>query len=379
MDKNIYDKSLKLHKKLGGKIKVDLRKKVLNKNDLSLFYSPGVAAACREIQKSSKLKKDLTINGKCVAVISDGSAVLGLGDIGPDASLPVMEGKCLLFKHFAGLDAFPIVINTKDTKKFIESVKLISKSFAGINLEDISAPRCFEIEDTLKKKLDIPVFHDDQHGTAIVVLAGLINSLKLTKKKKEKVRVVINGLGAAGVSIFKLLTLYGFKNIDVLDSVGGVCDLRKDLNGVKKDVLKTGKNKKLCGSLSEIIKGSDIFIGVSKKNVLTRKDVLNMSDSPIVFALANPEPEISYDKIKDIKNLIYACGRSDSFNQINNILAFPGIFRGAIDNNVKKITDKMKMDVSIKLSKLVKKPTLKKIIPNPFEKNIVVEVSKVIK
>ena len=375
---NVYKKSLELHKKLNGKIEIGLKKKVKNKNDLSLFYSPGVAEPCRAILKNPKEKRNLTINGKCIAVITDGSSVLGLGNIGAEASLPVMEGKCLLFKHFSGINSFPIAINTQDTKEFVNCVKLISKSFAGINLEDISAPRCFEIEETLKRELDIPVFHDDQHGTAIVVLAGLINSLKVCKKKKENVKVVINGFGAAGYSIFNLLKLYGFKNIDVLDSKGLITSKRSDLNKFKKNILSRIESKN-PSVLKEVIKGADIFIGVSKKDVLTRSDVLNMKENPIVFSLANPEPEIKYEKIKDIKGLIYASGRSDIFNQVNNVLAFPGVFYGAIKNNVKMITDSMKIKAAVNLSKIIKNPNPKKIIPSPFEKNIYIEVSKAIK
>jgi malate dehydrogenase (oxaloacetate-decarboxylating) len=371
--------SIKLHKENQGKIEIVSKIKIKSTDDLSTAYSPGVAAPCLEIQKNPKKLKDYTINGQTIAVITDGSAVLGLGNIGPKASLPVMEGKSLLFKHFANLNSFPIALDTQDTEEFIKTVKYLAPSFAGINLEDISAPRCFEIEQRLKKELDIPVFHDDQHGTAIVVLAGLINSLKIVNKTKRTVKIVINGSGAAGVAITKLLHKYGFNDITVCDSKGIISKKRTNLTKEKKELLEFTNLDNKDGTLKDALKESDIFIGVSIANLLTKEDIRTMATDPIIFALANPNPEITPDEAKKGGAKIISTGRSDFPNQVNNVLVFPGIFKGAIEGNFKDITDEMKLRAANKLAELVKKPTINKIIPNPFEKNIAQSVANAVK
>ncbi len=378
MKKIDYNKeSLKLHKRHGGKIFTGLKFPLRNKKDLSIAYTPGVAEPCRVIAKDEKKYRDLVSAGKTVAVISDGSAVLGLGNIGPKAAMPVMEGKAVLFKKFAGLDAIPIVLNTQDTEEIIQTVKNIAPSFAGINLEDFSAPRCFEIEGRLKKELDIPVFHDDQHGTAIVVLAGLINALKIVKKKKENIKVVINGVGAAGVATGKLLKLYGVGDILFVDSRGLVCKKRNDLNKIKKEVLSFSK-KGLCGDLKEALVEADVFIGVSAPDILKEEHLKVMNSDAVIFAMANPIPEIMPDLAKKYGAKIVATGRSDFPNQINNVLAFPGIFKGAIEAGKKQISDEMKIAAAEALAKLVKKPSPRKIIPGPFEKGVVEAVAKAV-
>lgn len=380
--------SLKLHLKNHGKIEIKSKIRLKNKTDLSLAYTPGVAKVCEIIAANKKEVFNYTIKRNTVAVITDGSAVLGLGNIGPEAALPVMEGKSLLFKEFANIDAWPICLNTQDTEEIIKTIKLISPGFGGINLEDISAPRCFEIEERLKKELDIPVFHDDQHGAAIVVLAGLINSLKITKKKLVEVKILINGAGAAGIAIYRLLILAGAKKIFLLDSKGVIHGGRDDLSGVKKEIsMRTNKkclidaNHKECikGELKDAIKNMDVFIGVSKAGLLTEEMVKSMNKNPIIFALANPTPEIMPDKAKKAGAAVVATGRSDFPNQLNNAIVFPGIFRGALDNRVKIITDKMKIDAAYALANLVKKPNPRKIIPDVFDKKAVIAVSKVIK
>lgn len=383
-------KSLALHKKLGGKIGTKNKVDIKNFNDLSVCYTPGVGAVSKAIAADKKLAWDLTIRKNTVAVVSDGSAVLGLGDIGPEAALPVMEGKAMLFKKFADVDAVPIVLATQDTEEIIKTVKAIAPSFGGINLEDISAPRCFEIEERLKKELDIPVMHDDQHGTAIVVLAALINALKVAKKDIAKVKIVISGAGAAGVAITKLLLNYGAKNIIALDSVGAIYLNRENLNESKKQLaeitnpgckgsLPDGGFKCEIGSLTEVIKGADVFVGVSAPNILTGEIVKTMADKSIVFAMSNPVPEIMPDIAKKAGAFIVATGRSDFPNQINNVLAFPGIFRGALDARVKMITDEMKLKAAISLAKIIKKPTPENIIPTAFNKKVVKAVAKAIK
>ncbi|NUJ98153.1 NADP-dependent malic enzyme [Candidatus Gracilibacteria bacterium] len=380
--------SIKLHKKLAGKIETISKVRLKNKIDLSLAYTPGVAEPCLEIAKDKKKVYDYTIKGNTIAVISDGTAVLGLGDIGPEASLPVMEGKCVLFKQFGGVNAFPIVLDTKNTEEIIKTIKLISPGFGGINLEDISAPRCFEIEQRLIEELDIPVFHDDQHGTAIVVLAGIINGLKITKKKKEEVKVIINGVGAAGVAIAKLLLHYGIKDIVMVDTVGTIYKGREGLNPVKEmltDMTNTAcildPNSKSCikGGLQEAMEGRDIFIGVSKGNIVSKKMVESMNKDPMIFAMANPTPEISPDLAYEAGAKIVATGRSDYPNQLNNVLVFPGIFAGALKNKVKKITDEMKINAAKNLAEYVKNPNPKKIIPSPFDKGVAKVVAKAIK
>jgi len=331
MKKDFNEASVQMHTENRGKLEIVSKVSVTNTDDLSTAYSPGVAEVCRIIAADTSKKKDLVMNGRSVAVISDGSAVLGLGNIGPEAALPVMEGKSLLFKEFADIDSIPLVLDTQDTEEIITTIKALAPSFAGINLEDISAPRCFEIEKRLRNELDIPVFHDDQHGTAIVVLAGLINALKLTNRNKEQTRIVINGSGAAGVAIAKLLNHYGFSHILLCDSKGIISKDRTDLNETKKKLLKFTNQDSIDGSLMNALAQADVFIGVSVADLLTERHVQVMNENPIVFALANPDPEIKPELAKELGVSIMATGRSDYPNQINNVLVFPGIFRGAID------------------------------------------------
>lgn len=376
---NYQKESVALHKKLQGKLEIRLKAGIKNKHDLSTVYSPGVAGPCLEIKKDKKKFKTLVSAGRTVAVISDGSAVLGLGNLGAQPAMPVMEGKSALFKKFANIDSVPLVLDTQDTEEIIQTIKNIAPSFGGINLEDISAPRCFEIEERLKAELDIPVFHDDQHGTAIVVLAGLINALKITNKKKETIRVVVNGVGAAGVAITKLLYLYGVKNILVVDSKGLVCKSRTDLNPVKAGLIKKEVRSDTCGELIDALEGADVFIGVSVANILGKKEIEQMADDPIIFALANPHPEIKPELAKDLGVKILATGRSDYPNQINNVLIFPGIFKGAFDGKKTKITDDMKLRAAKALANMVKKPTVRKIIPGPFEPDIANIIARAVK
>ncbi len=377
--KNYQKDSIALHKKYGGKLELKLKTPIKNKDDLSIVYSPGVAGPCLVIQKNPKKFNELVSAGKTVAVISDGSAVLGLGNLGARPAMPVMEGKAVLFKRFAGIDAFPIVLDTQDTEEIIQTIKHIAPSFAGINLEDFSAPRCFEIEERLKKELSIPVFHDDQHGTAIVVLAGIINALKILGKKKDKTKVVVNGVGAAGVAITKLLSLYGIKNIFVVDSKGIICKKRDNLNNTKQSLLKKEVQGEICGSLFDALKDADVFIGVSVANILGKREIKQMAKDPIVFALANPNPEIDPEKAKDFGVKILATGRSDYPNQVNNVLVFPGIFKGALEGKKEQITDNMKLRAAKALSRMVKKPRVDKIIPGPFEKGIAYTIAKAVK
>jgi malate dehydrogenase (oxaloacetate-decarboxylating) len=375
---DVYQDSLELHRKNGGKLAVKSKVKLDNKEDLSLAYTPGVAEICREIARDKSLVYPLTLKGNTVAVISDGSAILGLGNLGAAAAIPVMEGKCVLFKEFADVDAFPICLDTQDSEEIIKTVKYLAPVFGGINLEDISAPRCFEIEERLKAELDIPVMHDDQHGTATVVLAGLINSLKVRGSKKEETNIVLNGSGAAGTAIAKLLLLYGFKNILIVDRTGIIYDGRPDLNSEKKELAKITNFSKKEGGLEDAIKGADIFIGVSAPGVLTAEMVKLMADKPIIFALANPVPEIMPDIAKEAGAYVVATGRSDYPNQINNVLAFPGIFRGALDNKVKQITDEMLIKAAEVLASLVENPNVDMVLPNPFNKEIAKSIAKVI-
>ncbi len=382
--KNVYKKSLALHKKYSGKIEIKGKIQVRNKDDLSLAYTPGVGQVCLEIAKDPKKVYDYTIKKNMVAVVSDGSAVLGLGNLGPLGAIPVMEGKALLFKEFANVDAFPICLDTQDVEEIIKAVKQIAPVFGGINLEDISAPRCFEIEERLRKELNIPVMHDDQHGTATVVLAGLINSLKLKKIKKEDVKILINGVGAAGTAITKILVGYGFKKIIVADSHGIVSLDRKDLNEEKKSLLnfikeKTGGYENISGDLSVAIKGRDIFIGVSKAGLLSKDMIHTMNEKPIIFALANPIPEIMPDEAKSAGVFIIATGRSDFPNQLNNVLGFPGFFRGALDYKIKQFEQSMFVKAAEALAKCVKKPTVEYILPKPFDKVVVKAVARTFK
>jgi len=374
----IKNKALALHRRFKGKL-ATVSKIPLNKETLSLLYTPGVGAISLLVAKNKKLAKDLTFKGNSVAVVSDGSAVLGLGNIGPEGALPVMEGKAVIFKEFADIDAVPIVLNTQEPDEIIEIVKAIAPTFGGINLEDFSAPRCFEIENRLKHELDIPVMHDDQHGTAIVTLAALINAAKVVKKKLAGLKIVVSGAGPAGVAVVKLLLLAGIKNIIVVDSKGIISAKRRDLLPYKKELAKITNPKKLSGEFIFAIENADVFIGLSRPNVFFASDVKKMAKSSIVFAMANPIPEIMPDVAKAAGAAVIATGRSDFPNQINNSLAFPGVFRGALDNSVRQITDKMKMKAAYALAGLIKKPSAQKIIPSIFDKRVVKAVSSAIR
>ncbi|MBU1563556.1 NADP-dependent malic enzyme [Patescibacteria group bacterium] len=376
---NYYKKSLELHAKKKGKLEIKSKLPLNNKTDLSVAYTPGVAEPCREIAKNPAEAYKYTIKGNSVAVVTNGSAVLGLGNIGAQAALPVMEGKCVLFKKFANIDAYPICLDTQNPKEIIKAVKLIAPGFGGINLEDIKAPDCFEVEEKLEKELDIPVFHDDQHGTAIVTLAALINSLKIVNKKINKIKIIINGAGAAGIAVAKLLLAYGVKNIILIDSTGTIYPGREKLNSAKKEIAKVTNLKKENGKIEHVIKGSDVFIGISVANVLKSEWVKIMAPKSIVFAMANPVPEIMPNQAKKAGAMIIATGRSDFPNQINNVLAFPGIFRGLLDNRAKKVTLKMKLEAAKTLASIVKNPTPDKIIPSVFDKQIVKRISQSIK
>ncbi len=372
-----YKESLKLHAKFKGKLEIKSKVKLESKDDLSLAYTPGVAEPCRKIAEDKEKIYDYTMKGNSVAVISDGSAVLGLGNIGPDAALPVMEGKAILFKEFAGIDAFPICLKEQNIERTIETIKNISIVFGGINLEDFKAPECFEIEGRLQD-LGIPVMLDDQHGTAVVVLAALINSLKLVDKKKGDVKIVISGAGAAGIAITKLLLSYGFKNFILCDRNGIICEGDSDLDESKKEISNITNRKKVRGSMGDALKNSDIFIGVSGPNLLSEKEVKTMNAKSIILALANPTPEIMPEEAKNAGAFIVATGRSDFPNQINNVLAFPGIFRGALDIKAKRITNKMKIAAAEALAGVVK-PSPEKILPSPLDKSIVPKIAEAVK
>lgn len=376
---NYFKISLAEHKKKKGKLEILSKLPLQNRHDLSIAYTPGVAEPCRRIFKNPEDIYKYTIKANSVAVVTNGTAVLGLGNIGAKAALPVMEGKCLLFKKFADIDAYPICLASRNNEEFIQAVKMISPGFGGINLEDIKAPDCFEIEERLKNDLDIPVFHDDQHGTAIVVLAGLLNALKVVDKKINKVKIIINGAGAAGIAVTKILLNYGAKDIILLDKQGTIYKNRAGLNWAKKEISQKTNLRKIKGGLKEAIKGSDVFIGVSAPGLLKKDWVKNMNPQAIVFAMANPTPEIMPDQAKAAGALVVATGRSDFKNQINNVLAFPGVFRGALDSRLKKITEPMKIRVAETLASLVKKPTKDKIVPSVFEKNIVKKIALAIK
>jgi len=376
---DIYEESLALHLKHQGKLATNSKVALASKHDLSLAYTPGVAEACRVISQDPKQTKALTLKGNTVAVISDGSAVLGLGNIGAQAAIPVMEGKCILFKEFAALDAFPICLDTQDEEEIIQTIKKIAPVFGAINLEDISAPRCFSIEKRLKAELDIPIMHDDQHGTATVVLAALINALKLKNLAKEEAKIVINGAGSAGSAIADLLHQAHFKNIIVCDKQGAIYQGRPDLNDSKADLASFSNPKKQRGALAEILVGSDVFIGVSGPGLLSADMIKSMAPQAIIFALANPVPEIMPAEAKEAGAFIVASGRSDFPNQVNNVLAFPGIFRGAIDNQVAQITDAMLIQAAHNLAALVAEPTPEYILPDPFDKRVVQTVSQAIK
>ena len=380
---NYAEKSLALHKKLKGKIEVVSKVLLRNKNDLSLAYTPGVAAVSLLVAKNKEAMFTHTVKANSVAVVSDGSAVLGLGNIGPEGAMPVMEGKALLFKELAGVDAYPICLATQDEDEIVRTVKNIAVGFGGINLEDISAPRCFSIEERLKKELDIPVFHDDQHGTAIVVLAALTNGLRLAKKDIRKIKIVINGAGAAAMACAKLLVKAGLsgKNMIMLDTKGILHKGRPDMNHYKNKMALISNQEERKGGLEEAVIGADVFIGVSSGNVLTKEMVEKMADKPIVFAMANPDPEISFDEAKKSEIFIFGTGRSDHPNQINNALAFPGIFRGALDARAKAITDKMKLAAAQAIAGLVSKKEMSRdfIIPSPLDRRVAKAVAKAVK
>ena len=375
-----YNKlALELHEKYKGKITTSLRdKEELNRDKLSAYYSPGVGAVSQAIAENPADLPKYTWTNNLVAVISDGSAILGLGNLGPKAAMPVMEGKALLFKHFADVDAVPIVLDVHEPEEIIATVKAIAQSFGAINLEDIAAPKCFEIEERLKAELDIPVFHDDQHGTAVVVLAGLINAAKLTGRNLADCKFVVIGAGAAGTAIIKLLNLYGAKNIVAVDSRGIVGKSRTDLNAEKTALLEY-VDASQSGSIEDAITDADVFIGVSRAGLLTPELIQKMTKDPIVFALANPVPEIMPDVAKQAGVAIIGTGRSDFPNQVNNSLAFPGIFRGALDHGVKKITDQHKLAAAEALANLVENPTIDKVVPTAFDEGVVEAIANVIR
>lgn len=372
--------SLRLHNEWKGKIEVIATVPVASKEDLSLAYTPGVAEPCLEIQRFPEKSYTLTRRHNLCAVITDGSAVLGLGDIGPEAGMPVMEGKCVLFKAFGGVDAFPLCIKTQDVDAFVETVYNISGSFGGINLEDIAAPRCFEIERKLKERCDIPIFHDDQHGTAIITLAGLTNALKVVGKEKEHVKIVISGAGAAAVSITKLLLSAGFRHIVMCDRKGAIYDGRDGLNWIKKEIAKETNLEKAADPLSQMLVGADVFIGVSAPGLVTADMVRAMAKGPIIFACANPTPEIFPDAAKAGGAIVVATGRSDFPNQVNNVLAFPGVFRGAFDVRASDINEQMKMAAANALASLISEEELTAdyIIPQAFDKRVGPAVAKAV-
>ena len=364
--------SLRLHEEWGGKIEVVATVPVATKDDLSLAYTPGVAEPCLAIQKDISKSYTLTRRHNLCAVITDGTAVLGLGDIGPEAGMPVMEGKCVLFKAFGDVDAFPLCVKSKDVDEIVHTIDLISGSFGGINLEDISAPRCFEIERRLKEVCDIPIFHDDQHGTAVITLAGMMNALKVVGKKKEEVRIVTSGAGAAAISIVKLLLSAGFKNVIMCDRKGAIYEGREGLNWIKEEMSHVTNLEKKAGSLADVIKGADIFIGVSAPGTMTTEMVKSMNRDAIIFACANPTPEIFPDDARAGGARVIATGRSDFPNQINNVLAFPGIFRGTFDVRASDINEEMKMAAAEALAGLISDEELNEdyIIPKAFDKRV---------
>lgn len=375
------EKSLELHYELKGKIEIASRTSAGDRQALSLAYTPGVAAPCLEIQRDINKSYELTRRWNTVAVVTDGTAVLGLGDIGPEAGMPVMEGKCLLFKEFGGVDAVPLCIRSKDVDEIVNTVALLAGSFGGINLEDISAPRCFEIEKRLKERCDIPVFHDDQHGTAIIMLAGLLNALKVVGKSLESVKIVTSGAGAAGIAIIKLLVSCGAKNVIMTDRHGAIHAGRDDLNAAKREIAAITNRDGAQGSLSQVIKGADVFIGVSAPGVLTGEMVASMAKDAIVFACANPTPEIFPDEAKSAGAAIVSTGRSDYPNQINNVLAFPGIFRGALDARASDINDEMKIAAAHALAGMVSEDTLGRdnILPQAFDEGVGETVAEAVK
>lgn len=379
---NYQKLSLQMHKKCRGKIEIRSKVPVKTRTDLSLAYTPGVAEPCREIAKDVSKVYDYTWKGNTIIIVTDGTAVLGLGDIGPEAALPVMEGKSILFKEFGGVDCVPICLATKDPKEIIEIVCNLAPAYGGVNLEDISAPRCFEIEDELKKRLKIPVLHDDQHGTAIVVLAGLINALKVVNKKIGDLKIVFNGIGAAGVAVAKLLFLYGAKSANTVmcDRAGILYKGRKDnMNSTKEYIANITNDHKIKGSLADALKGADFFVGLSAKGAVTVEMAKTMNKDAIIFAMANPDPEILPADAKKAGIRVIATGRSDYPNQINNVLAFPGLFRGVLDKRSSAITDKMKIATAEAIAGMIKKPTAENIIPSALDKTVAKKVAIAVK
>ena len=377
---DVMKKSLQLHEQWQGKIEVVARVPVSSKEDLTMAYTPGVAQPCLEIQKDVNRSYELTRRHNLCAVITDGTAVLGLGDIGPEAGMPVMEGKCVLFKSFGNVDAFPLCIKSKDVDEIVNTVYLLSGSFGGVNLEDISSPRCFEIERKLKEKCDIPIFHDDQHGTAIITLAALTNALKVVRKKKEDVRIVTSGAGAAAISIVKLLLSAGYRNIIMTDRTGAIYEGREKLNWIKEEMAQVTNRNRETGTLQDVIKGADVFIGVSAPNTINGDMVKTMNRDPIVFACANPMPEISYEDAKAAGAKVVATGRSDYPNQVNNVLAFPGVFRGTFDVRASDINEEMKMAAAEAIASLVSDEELNEdyILPKAFDPRVGKTVAKAV-
>lgn len=377
---DIMESALNKHKEWKGKIEIVSRTPINNREELSHAYTPGVAKPCLEIEKNPELSYELTRRHNLVAVITDGTAVLGLGDIGPEASMPVMEGKCALFKEFADVDAFPICIDSKDTDEIVKTIQMISKSFGGINLEDISAPRCFEIERQLKEKVDIPVFHDDQHGTAIVASAAMINAAKVTGKKIQNMTLVINGAGAAGIAIAKQFLTLGIGNIIMVDIKGIICDGDEFDNPSHYDIAKVTNKNKIKGGLADAMKNADAFIGVSKPGLVSEEMVKSMADKPIIFAMANPTPEIMPEEAKNAGAFVVGTGRSDYPNQINNVVAFPGVFKGALAVRAKDINEEMKLAAAYAIAGSVDESKLDtdNILPDPFDRNIPKAVAKAV-
>lgn len=375
---SLREKALEMHLQKRGKLSVQSKVPVNNADDLSLAYSPGVAEPCKEIYTDIKTVYDYTMKGNLVAVVSDGTAVLGLGNIGPHAAMPVMEGKAVLFKAFAGVDAFPICLDTTDIDKIVETVKLLSPTFGGVNLEDIASPNCFAIEERLKQELDIPVFHDDQHGTAIVTLAGLINALRVVDKEMSQIRVVTNGAGAAGIAIIRLLKQMGVQDIIMCDRKGAIYEGRASgMNEVKNQIARITNQERVVGSLADVIKGADVFIGVSVADAVTPEMVRSMNRNPIIFAMANPVPEIMPELALEAGAKVVGTGRSDYPNQVNNVLAFPGIFRGALDVRAKSINEEMKIAAAYAIANLIKEDELKPdyVIPKPFDPRVAPHVA----
>ena len=377
---DLRETALKKHEEWQGKLAITAKAKVDSREDLAIAYTPGVAEPCKEIAADKEKAYKYTMKGNTVAVISDGTAVLGLGDIGPEAAMPVMEGKAVLFKEFGGINAVPICIDTKDTDEIIKFIKQIAPTFGGINLEDISAPRCFEIEETLKRELDIPVFHDDQHGTAIVVLAGIINGLKVAKKHKETARVVVNGAGSAGIAITKLLLYYGFNDVTVVDRYGILEENEEWMNWAQRDICKVTNPKHMRGSLKDALVNADIFVGVSAPNIVTEEMIHSMNKDAIVFAMANPVPEIMPDVAKKAGALVVGTGRSDFPNQVNNVIVFPGIFKGALMARATAITEDMKIAAALAIAGMVEEKDLgpENILPQPFAEGVADRVAQAV-